>query len=337
MFSKKIIAAAALLAVAAGAQAAGVKLYGSLDMSIGSFKPVGIAKSTTAVESGVMSTGSYIGFAGTEDLGNGLTAGFALESYIGADTGTSSTRFWGRTSHIYLSGGFGKLALGQYDAPVYTASYTYSPFGDSVIFSPFQAFGFNAPTTTAPIPAGGKSRYSNDTSVLNAVTYETPDMAGFKAVVQYAPKETATGKNSYSLGASYNAGPLSVMLAYGKAGTAFAANIFDRKDTALGASYDFGVVKAFAQYARSKNTTAANAKYTAFQLGATIPVTASGNVMVSYGEGKAKPTDVKDKMFSLGYNHAISKRTSVYAAANQVKQTSQTNGKNFAVGVKHAF
>jgi predicted porin len=329
MFSKKIVAAAALLAVAAGAQAAGVNVYGSLDMSIGSFKPVGTVagvktKSATKVESGVMSTGSYIGFAGTEDLGGGLTAGFALESFIAADTGaTPAGPFWGRTSHIYLTGGFGKLALGQYDAPVYTTQYSYNPFGDSTIFSPTQA-GY-----------GTKAVYSNGTSTLNAVTYETPNLGGFKAIGQYAPKETATGKNSYSLGASYNAGPLSVMLAYGKPGTP--TSTVDRKDTILGASYDFGVVKAFAQYAQSKNTAAKGDKYTGYQLGATVPVTASGNVLVSYGEAKPKPTNVKDKMFSIGYDHALSKRSSVYAAANQVKQTRMSSGKNFAVGVKHAF
>jgi len=96
------------------------------------------------------------------------------------------------------------------------------------------------------------------------------------------------------------------------------------------------VVKAFAQYAQVKFNTPA--KVTGFQLGATVPVYTNGTVMASYGEAKVSGANAKGKMLSVGYDHAISKRTSVYAAVNQVKVTNTSpNGKNFAVGVKHAF
>src|SRR3990167_6339833 len=86
---------------------------------------------------------SYIGFAGVEDLGGGLKAEFSLESFLAADTGktvpnmnSSTSGFWGRGSWVGLSGGFGRVALGQYDNPLFTSGYTYNPFGSSMVASP---------------------------------------------------------------------------------------------------------------------------------------------------------------------------------------------------------
>lgn len=346
MFSKKIVAAAALLALAAGAQAQ-VKVYGQLDMSVGSFKTPGQAKSVTGVESGVMSTGSYIGFSGKEDLGGGLTAGFVLESYVSGDTGASSTPFWGRASNVYLKGAFGKVALGQSDTPVYTATAAYSPFGDSQVFAPAQVALFGS-GIAASAATPGLTNFSNGTSELNSITYDTPDMAGLSATVQFGAKESATAgnKNNTGLGVSYNAGPLSAMVAYGKTGANPLSTQADLKTTIIGASYDFGVVKGFAQYFNVKNVggTPSTAKATGYTLGASIPVSASGTAMVAYGSGKIKPTTPTQKasMFSVGYEHSLSKRTSVYVAANHVKTknvvaTAVENGRNYAVGIKHNF
>jgi predicted porin len=119
---KNLVAAAALMAVAAVAHA-DVKLYGTLDYSVGSFEAAH-AKNTssrvTAVQSGSMMT-SFFGLAGSEDLGGGLKAEFALESFLAGDTGSTLANnyggFWGRASNVALSGGFGKVAVGQYDNP----------------------------------------------------------------------------------------------------------------------------------------------------------------------------------------------------------------------------
>jgi predicted porin len=252
MFAKKNLVAAAALMVVAGVAQADVKLYGTLDAGFGSFEDAhvkGTPSRTTQVTSGKMMT-SYIGFAGSEDLGGGLKAEFALESFLANDTGEAGGAntvnkaggFWSRGSFVALTGNFGKVALGQYDNPLFTSGYTYNPFGSSMKFSPtMRHFYYNQANVSQ-----SKATTGFDTGFVNSVTYESPNLAGFTATAQYSPKEsTTTGYgNSYALGGSYNAGPLSASLTYVKTGiaTAYDAN---EKVLGLGASYDFGVVKAF--------------------------------------------------------------------------------------------
>ncbi len=347
MFTKKIVAGAALLALAAAAQAQ-VKVYGSVEATVGSFKTATAgSKAVTKVDSGQMMT-SFLGFSGSEDLGGGLKAEFVLETFLATDTGgnvaNNAGQFWGRGSNIALSGGFGKIALGQYDNALFTYGYTYNPFGSSMGFSPtmrhFYSLGSLGNAKGAALGV--------DTGWVNSITYETPTIAGFAANLQVTPKETsaAGAKNSVTVGASYNAGAFSAGLAYMDAddqqsantvinSVAFNAFAKDQKVTSLGASYDFGVVKAFGQYTAVNNAVAADE--TIFQVGASAPVTAAGTVLASYGQYKTKNGGSKDTIFSLGYDHMISKRTDVYAVISNEKVTNVKAANSFAVGIKHNF
>jgi predicted porin len=376
MFAKKnLVAVAALLAVAGAAQAqSSVKLYGTVDMSVGSFEtahtkndPTKAGYRTTKVESGQMMT-SFFGLAGSEDLGGGLKAEFTLESFIGADTGANLTnnagQFWSRGSSIALSGGFGKVAIGQYDNPLFTSGYTYNPFGSSMTFSPtMRHLSYLGQT-----PGG----VGFDTGWVNSLTYESPVFSGFQAVAQYAPKETkaANTSDSYAVAGIYSAGPLGATLTYVKGGntstipvtggldkntvTGYFAN---QKVINLGASYDFVAVKAFVQYTSiktSQNITSADAagptdavlntglkdKTKIYQLGVSIPLSDKASVLASYGESKVKPTtgsSGKDRVFTLGYDYLLSKRTDVYGVFMNNGQTAKVAGQTFAVGVKHNF
>lgn len=353
MFAKKnLVAVAALLAVA-GAAHADVKLYGYVEMDVGSYETAhakGTANRVTKVQSGDMMT-SFIGFAGSEDLGGGLKAEFTLESFLAADTGTAGGNmankaggWWSRGSSVALSGGFGKVALGQYDNPLFTAGYTYNPFGSSMSFSPTMRH-LNYVSQTGGITGAG---VGFDTGWVNSVTYESPVMSGFQGTAQYAAKETATANtnNSYTLAGSYNAGPLSVMLTYVNAGVTTANTAYTAKEkvTNLGASYDFGVAKTFAQYTYVKDTTNAN-KDKIWQLGVSVPVTDKASVMASFGQLKNTATGAsasqKDEVFSIGYNYDLSKRTGVFGAFMNNRQSASTGndaaGQSFAAGIKHSF
>lgn len=347
MFAKKnLVAAAALLAIAGAAQA-DVKLYGYLDAGFGSVENAH-AKNTstrvTEVTSGKMMT-SFIGFAGSEDLGNGLKAEFALESFLANDTGANvpnnAGNWWGRTSNVALSGNFGKVALGQYDNPLFTSGYTYNPFGSSMTISPTMRHLYNIGTTA--ITGAG---VGFDTGWVNSITYESPVVQGFSAVAQFGAKETSTtgNSNSYAASGSYNNGPISATLTYEKGGktsaptaTAYTAN---EKVWDFGASYDFGMLKAFGQYTSIKDSTNAN-KDTIYQLGVTVPVNDKVNVMASFGSLKNKPTaattSTTDRVFSLGADYALSKRTGVYGAFMNNTQTALSSGQTAVMGIKHTF
>ncbi len=348
---KNLVAAAALMAVAAVAHA-DVKLYGTLDYSVGSFETAH-AKNTsarvTAVDSGDMMT-SFFGLAGSEDLGGGLKAEFALESFIAGDTGVAggymANKFggwWSRASNVALSGGFGKVAIGQYDNPLFTSGYTYNPFGSSMSFSPtMRHLNYIGQTTAAGNIAGAGVGF--DTGWVNSLTYESPVVAGgLQGFLQFAPKETSTSgyNNSYTAAASYNAGPLSAMVTYVSGGlnpnSAYTAK---EKVIDLGASYDFGVAKAFVQLTNIKDKTTDN-KDKIYQIGVSAPVSDKATVMASYGELKDtfNPTSTKksDKVLSVGYDYVLSKRTDVYGAFMSNSQTTLESGQSIAVGIKHNF
>jgi len=360
MFAKKnLVAAAALLAVAGAAQAqSSVKLYGYVEAGVGSFEAAhakGAKARTTEVTSGKMMT-SFIGLSGSEDLGGGLKAEFALESFLGVDTGAAGGTaygnkaggFWSRGSFVALTGNFGKVALGQYDNPLFTSGYTYNPFGSSMAFSPtMRHFYYNQANVSQ-----SKATTAFDTGFVNSVTYETPNFAGFTATAQYSPKEsTASGSgNSYALSGTYTAGPLSASLTYVKSGIATAYDE-DEKVLGLGASYDFGVVKAFGQYTQIKQTSAAAAatapavnapnKDKIYQLGVSVPVTDKASVMASFGKlsNKVTATGTKetDTVFAIGYDYALSKRTGVYGVFTNNQHTDLVSGQTYAVGIKHNF
>ena len=352
MFAKKkLLAAAAMLALVGAAQAE-VKLYGYLEASFGSFEDYNVSGGTpttdrvTAVQSGNMMT-SFFGISGSEDLGNGLKAEFVLESFIANDTGGNienlAQGFWSRGSWVGLSGDFGRLALGQYDNAFFTLGWSYNPFGSSMTFSPtmvsyYSLAGFRMPSL------------GYDTGWVNSITYETPNLGGFTGSLQFAPKETTAGgdaKNNWAVSGAYNAGPLSLMAVYTSSGSNGDGVYFMRqKNYGLGASYDLSVVKLSAQYSRIKTQTGltdGTSKF--FQVGAEVPVTEAGKIMVSYGQTKyndfAFAPEGKLKQFSLGYDHSLSKRTGAYAALTSKKLSDvgldDESANTFAIGVRHAF
>lgn len=115
---KKTILLSALSCITgfASAQAAGVTIYGLLDAGVESVNNVGAARKTlNRMPTSTNTAPSRLGFRGTEDLGNGLSAFFTLEQGIVVGTGTlgQGGRAFGRQSLVGLSGPFGSVALGR--------------------------------------------------------------------------------------------------------------------------------------------------------------------------------------------------------------------------------
>lgn len=365
MLMKKSAVAVALMA-ALGAQAQ-VTLYGTLDMSLSSVKPVAPAaanaKRNTGIESGGM-TASHIGLAGQEDLGDGLKASFQLESIVGADTGsTSAVSFWNRNANIALAAeGLGKLTVGRKQKIFFDSVAAYNPFGEASYGAAMpllndlgQIYTSDLLIAAVEVLQGGPLTDAERTQTLallasearawdNSLTYETPNLNGFSGAIQLGLKEASAAGNNVAVSAQYEAGPLSVGFAHQTTKLGL-VDAVDLKDTrfVLNGSYDLGVAKLFGQVGKTtwKNTVNGGTvlKVSAFQLGAGVPLSEQGTVLASVGQAKEKENapETKRTVFSLGYDHTLSKRTDVYGVIKSDKITSLETGNTLAVGVRHRF
>ena len=320
----------AVTALSAQAQSS-VNLYGLIDLSLGSTKPIG-GFSQIGIDNGKLTT-SYFGLRGSEDLGGGLSAVFKLESYVRADTGASG-RFNGdtlfaRTASVGLSSTtFGTFTLGRNTTPLFVSTLSFNAFGDSFGYSPSIRHYFD-----------GGAVVTGDSAWNNSVLYSSPDFGGFKFGLIAAAKSGTSGNinsNGANLGANvgYAAGPLAAALVYQDVKKDGVAPVPDTRTWQLDGAYDFGVAKTFLQLGQVKNTTT-NVTYRLVDVGAKIPA-GNGNVLVQYGRLSPDAGD-KTNTVSLGYSYNMSKRTELYAVAMRDKKDNLSVGSSYSLGLRHRF
>lgn len=274
---KKTLAAVAVLGAFAGsALAADVQLYGIVDTGFQYLNADSDAVGSDSVnkfsmESG-MQSGSRFGLKGTEDLGNGVTVGFILESQFSSDTGAlaDEDHFFRRESSLFLEGGFGKVAFGRMGS-INGGVSSWAKYG---VMSAFGTSWGNFSAQAGNWAVGGGLWD-------NMIAYETPSFAGFKVFAQYGMGNTLSDKyvnaagetvetswgtenesssdRYYAIGASYANGPLNLYFAVDSTNYS-SASLVDGTQTGeltygdtddsltvtLGGNYDFEVVKLFA-------------------------------------------------------------------------------------------
>lgn len=328
---KKLVIASALAMLGTTAMAqSSVQVYGIVDMGLQSVDNGVDTK--FGIDSGLQN-GSRLGFKGVEDLGNGLKAKFVLESGLAADTGgyTQGNTAFGREANVALEGGFGEVKLGL----------QYSPLRQSLLMLDPTGFGLTGSLTNVWSDGGVVQR------VKNAVSYSTPVYSGFQASVLYGAGEVA-GDNSANrtlgFGATYTSGPLAATFAYNKlnAGQGISGST---EDWLIGGTYDFGVAKLHAGYGEREDFV--NQKSKNYTLGVSAPVGAAGTVKANWAMNDNRyVTSGKTNMYSVGYVHAMSKRTSLYTSYGYYKNgqnadlmVAQTgkNGSAFQLGMTHRF
>ncbi len=372
---KKIIAlaVAGLVSGAAFAQS-NVVIYGIADAGYvyasDSYKAVSNGdaanvKSISKIYSGGQS-GSRLGFKGTEDLGNGLSANFRLEMGIDIDNGSSAQggRTFGRWSTVGLSGkNWGEVQIGRRDN-----------FTDELLGG-FDATGRNTIAQASPIMTQNGSRLSNMVAYLSPVWSGLQVKLGF-STAGYDNQEvertetgtigTATALNTNTrvavAGVNYINGPLKVggVYEYNKAqsnGASYdAGNLWT-----VAAGYDFGPVALSAEYGKinySEDNTVVPASSgietrTQWTIGAMFKIGANDRIGAQYARGKnefysAAASDEKAHMWGVSYFHDLSKRTNIYAAYGSISQDEDNSvrygldgqgsyQKAFQVGLRHQF
>ncbi|KQY90746.1 porin [Pelomonas sp. Root1444] len=297
---------AALLAILScacfGASAqSSVTVYGVADayLQIGS----GGRGSTKTLQSGGLQ-GSRVGFRGTEDLGGGLKALFQLESGLALDTGTVTQggTFWGRQAYVGLSGDFGTTTAGRQYSPLFVAIDTVDPFG----------------TGLGSVYSSGIVTTLGGTRVNNSIIYSSPKVQGFSGKLLAAAGENVTGR---SLGADvrYSTEKFVVAMTFTQQDR-FAPGTVKGSSTLVSGMYDFGAFKLMgvAQSVKHANLLAVNDDREEFFAGVQVPV-ATGTIKAVYGGGKVKNVaGTKASEFSLGYDHALSKRTTLYVLGSKI-------------------
>jgi predicted porin len=335
------IAAVLAAACAAGASANAlaidnVQIYGLIGSYAGSIKRSDSVERTTVIGSGGLTT-SWLGFRGNEDLGGGLHALFQLENFFQPDTGgagrsPSDPAGFSRNAWVGLQGAFGQVSVGRHTSPYYVSMQMVNPYGSSVVFSPLVVQSYVAAFSNTVI---------GDTVWNNAVQYVAPNLGNLNVTAIYAPGEK-TGDSSVSnlgLHLRYRQGRLAAVLSGQRVRTAAVAPSTGQYAYLAGLSYDFGPVKLYGS-AQATDNAGTGVRSRTGQLGASVPVTAKGAVLLSW----ARTTVDNPKLAigahntgAVGYDYNFSRRTDVYATYLYDHISGRVVGNSYAVGIRHTF
>ncbi|WP_213956142.1 MULTISPECIES: porin [unclassified Variovorax] len=368
--NKNIFAATvAAFAGVASAQST-VTLFGVVDVDIDHFSQNGVSR-TMLSHSG--NAPSQIGFRGTEDLGDGLSANFWLASSTSPDDGGTRPMDFAFRSTVSLAGPFGEVRLGR----------DYPPGSlNQGVFDPFRNMGpASGANITLPVLPGVLGTGSNPTTsirVSNSIQYlwgfaanaQAVVGTGFYGSVMVALPENVTGKppiGRYAGGrAGYAVGPWNVAVAYAESKGPF-GTLGPRygtpttfKESNLGAWYQFDNVKLMG-HVGANDSDVPNTRFTHWAVGTEITIGA-GYIPLSYiaaRQNNAANSSVEQ--IAAGYVYFLSRRTSLYTSIAHIKNkngatfsfvggnggsfpaltpgliTSKGNGTGYDFGMRHYF
>jgi predicted porin len=152
---------------------------------------------------------SLMGVRGTEQLGNGLSAFFQLETGFRPDS--NDTTFATRNSGVGLQGGWGSVILGRWDTPLKATAGPIDPFGDVTLG------GLTAAMHGSGLGLANSTQF--DRRDQNVVQYWSPAFAGIAVRLQYSANENRTattnpGSRGNGASVTYTGGPVYVGYAW---------------------------------------------------------------------------------------------------------------------------
>ncbi|MDR1276986.1 MAG: porin [Candidatus Accumulibacter sp.] len=374
---KKLIAlaVAGLVSGAAFAQT-NVTIYGAADATFEVVQAKGADAGNIARFNRVQSNSSILGFRGSEDLGGGLKAIFQFESGIDLDHArgdrNDSARLFNRDTFVGLQGAFGQVKMGINTGPARS-------LGAAVDLT-IGATGIGANTAMLGKVAGNGSNAFGywDTRRSNSVQYVTPKFGGFEVRAMYGAGESrpdgTKAAATYELGGFYNNGPWYAGLTYGQAkpntagygvGLVPGGVVLGDKTTniRLAGTYTFQAGHKIAVLFEQNKVNEWNAggddvKSYTYGIGGKFKVSQPGAIIAQvYQVGKLKGVedagDYKANFIALGYEHSLSKRTTLkayysrisnkdlsrysYGIGNIAGVAGGSNPTGFAVGIRHSF
>jgi predicted porin len=291
---KTFIAAAVGVAMAAPLSAfAATTLYGQAHASV-DFVDDGIVGQGNQVS--ISSNSSRIGVKGSENVG-GMDVVYGIEWQVSIsgeskDLGTQRNRYVG-----LKSADFGTIVVGKMDTPA-------KKVGRSVDLFHSTQLGENRSLTSK---SGGDDRRGD------VIQWNSNDMSGFKAAVQYSADSTGDTDNNdfdaFSISGVYTSGDIMV------------GGAFDSKNAGvelyrLVGKYTMGDIKMVGFYENADEFGAGLVDSTVWGLGASM-TNGSNTFKIAYYDAsdiKGVAGDDGD-LISVGVDHALSSSTMIYVTA----------------------
>lgn len=354
---KKSLVALAVLGSFAGVASAAtsVTLYGTVDAGYEgwSYGKDFSSLNNTFVQGGTSEANSKIGVKGQEDLGNGLAATFQLEGNVNGDVGSAS--LFDRESTVGLKGAFGEVKVGKSKSQMDLSLGGVVPgrrAADVALYSVVDArhsnglfysydnsgFSFGADVTTKGgalgnddnegvkdqkvgwgVRAGYAGNVGGNVTLLARAAYQRD------GVVLSNNKQQYEAGGLLAVVVPYSNNALTVGVAYAQ-GKGYAADLLSAK-----ADTD----RIYADKARTWSGVIASS------------FGPNDSAYVKYQQRKGKLDNgtvaYNGNVWAIGYEHALSKRTSVYAdvAYATIKNTTGADKKGtatgYSVGLSHSF
>jgi len=242
MMKKTLVALAATAVTGAFAQ---VTITGNIDIGVRNTDAQATTSKLVELKTNNISTSTY-GFAGTEDLGGGLKAGFKMEGTINvsqastlnsaaqsgsaADTTYASGTPFDSEQFLSLSGNFGTVRAGVPNSAMFRAQGASQPFGTGMgsgysgDFSRLGYLGGYGISNHMGLASGASSSL-RVIRMAKTIQYETPVMNGLSAMAEYSfGNDNATSTTAYSANSptwmgllvNYSAGAFNGSAAYNK-------------------------------------------------------------------------------------------------------------------------
>jgi predicted porin len=308
---------------------------------------------------------SRVGVKGSEDLGDGLKAVYHLEFGVNPD---ASGGLSNRNQFVGLAGGFGTFLAGRHDTPLKMSQGKFDEFGDL-------PWGDITRVMPGEDRLGNVLAYVSPN--LSGLTIVGAAVAGERGDNQSAANSDLTGLfDHYSIAGLYSNGPIFASLAYNGYDTgnlhvsdpsttpATDVDLSGYSPSILRATFvwDGGNWQAGAMYSKMSTDDLSGDDVTSWGLSGHFMVTANDKVKAQYLSGDApvyKVSDLLDQadlvgsfspdinitggddqvdMWSIGYEHAFSKRTYVHVGYTSYSQDSIADDQSaFFGGLVHSF
>ncbi|MBS0344378.1 MAG: porin [Proteobacteria bacterium] len=280
---------------------------------------------------------SNLAFSGTEDLGGGLAATFALNMRFESDTGQleqAGKPFFHGESTVGLRGALGSVRLGRALDAMESQDWKFDAWGnfDRIASPAWDIWHYNYPTD----PRGNADGTPEYGRLNNGVFYDSPSFNGFAVHLSTAANESVRGLpggtvdslvQPWGVSLNYDSERWAAMLAHER-------NSNGDTDSFAGLRGTLGELSVYGAWDRSKALASSSvAKVLTLSVQYVL-----GRVTLRGGWGRMDLDGVQaQRTIGTGVSYAFSKRTSVYADVAAKRLPGDDNRSMYGVGMAHAF